>query len=99
MQHHVYFWIKEEHKTAETLAAFEKGLEAVTKVPNIASGGWGKPAQTAVRPVTDNSFDYGLYLTFDSLEKHDAYQVHPEHDVFIDSFKELWEKVRVSDVE
>jgi hypothetical protein len=76
MQHHVYFWIKEEHKNAETLAAFEKGLEAVTKTPNIASGGWGKPAPTAVRPVTDNTFDYGLYLSFDSLEKHDAYQVH-----------------------
>ena len=99
MQHHVYFWIKEEHKNAETLAAFEKGLETMTNVVHTASGGWGKPAKTLVRPVSDNTFDYALYITFDSLEKHDAYQVDPDHDVFVDSFKEIWENVRVSDVE
>ncbi len=99
MQHHVYFWIKEEHKNTENLAAFEKGLNDLLGISEIAGGGWGRPAQTEVRPVSDNTFDYGLYLSFDSLEKHDAYQVHPEHDVFIDSYKHLWEKVRVSDVE
>lgn len=99
MQHHVYFWIKEEHKNAETLAAFEKGLDAMTQLPSTVTGGWGKPAKTLVRPVSDNTFDYGLYIQFASIEDHDAYQVHPEHDVFVDSFKEIWENVRVSDVE
>ncbi|PQJ29627.1 Dabb family protein [Rubritalea profundi] len=99
MQHHVYFWLKEEHKNAETLAAFEKALGAVCLVPNIASGGWGKSAATPVRPATDKSFDYSIYLTFDSVEKHDAYQVHPEHDVFVDGYKHLWESVRIMDVE
>ena len=99
MQHHVYFWLKEEFQGEEARAAFEKGLDAVCKTPNIASGGWGKPAPTPERPVTDKSFDYGLYLSFDSMEKHDAYQVHPEHDVFIDGFKDQWAKVLVMDVD
>lgn len=99
MQHNVFFWIKEEHKNTADLAAFEAGLEAVCQTPNITTGGWGKPAATAVRSVTDHSFNYGLYCTFDSLEKHDAYQVHPEHDVFIDGFKHLWERVLVMDVD
>ena len=99
MQHHVYFWLKEEHRNAETLAAFEKALDAVCLVPNIASGGWGKSAATPERPVTDKSFDYSIYLTFDSVEKHDAYQVHPEHYVFVDGYKHLWESVRIMDVE
>jgi hypothetical protein len=99
MQHHVYFWIKDEHKNSEDLAAFESGLERLLKTDGIQAGGWGKPAPTAVRPVTDNTFDYGLYLSFASIDDHDAYQIHPEHDVFVDSYKHLWEQVRVSDVE
>lgn len=99
MEHHVYFWLKAENQNAEDRAAFEAGLNALLKTPNIGSGGWGKPAATPVRPVTDNSFDYGLYLRFDSIEKHDAYQVHAEHDVFLDGFKGLWEKVLVMDVD
>lgn len=99
MQHHVYFWLKEEHQNTETLAAFEKGLDAVCQTPHIASGGWGKPSKTPERPVTDKSFHYGLYLSFESLDQHDAYQVHPEHDVFVDGFKHLWDKVLVMDVD
>ncbi|GAA5494539.1 Stress responsive A/B Barrel Domain [Rubritalea squalenifaciens DSM 18772] len=99
MEHHVYFWLKDEHQNDQDRAAFEASLDQLLKTPNIASGGWGKPSNTPERPVTDKSFDYGLYLRFDSLEKHDAYQVHPEHDVFIDASKHLWAKVLVMDVD
>lgn len=99
MQHHVYFWLKAEHQNPQDRSTFEKGLIDLCEIPNIASGSWGKPAATPERPVTDKSFDYGLYLSFDSIEKHDAYQVHPEHDLFVDSFKHLWERVLVMDVE
>ena len=61
-------------------------------------GKWGSPANTPERPVTDKSFDYGLYLTFDSLEDHDTYQVDPLHDVFVDTCKDLWSQVKVMDV-
>jgi hypothetical protein len=99
MQHHVYFWIKEEYKNAESFGALENALDALCKTPNITSGGWGKSAATPVRPVTDKSFDYAVYLTFDSVEKHDAYQVHPEHHVFVKNCKHFWETVRIMDVE
>lgn len=99
MQHQVYFWLKPECQNQQDRSVFEAGLDALCEISEIAGGGWGKPAATPVRPVTDKSFDYGLYLSFDSIEMHDAYQVHPKHDVFVDSFKHLWDKVLVMDVE
>lgn len=99
MQHQVYFWLKSECQNEQDRSAFEAGLIALCKISNIQGGGWGKPAATPERPVTDKSFDYGLYLSFDSIDQHDAYQVHPEHDVFVDGFKHLWDKVLVMDVE
>lgn len=99
MQHHVYFWLKSEHKTDTAIAAFEKGLQDMTELKTVASGGWGKPAPTAERPVTDKSWDYALYISFESLADHDAYQEHPEHDDFVADHKERWEKVLVMDAE
>jgi len=97
MEHHVYFWLNEEGQ--EKKAAFEAGLEKLLKTPHIGSGSWGKPAATPVRPVTDNSFDYALSLKFESIEEHNAYQVHAEHDVFVEAFKDIWAKALVMDVE
>jgi len=99
MQHHVYFWLKEEKKTAEARAEFEKGLDLCKNVPSVAGGDWGVSAGTPERPVTDKSWDYSLYLTFDSVEDHNAYQVHPDHDVFVNNCKDFWEKVTIMDVE
>ena len=99
MQHHVYFWLKEENKTAEARAELEKGLDLCKTAPSVASGNWGVPAATKERPVTDKSWDYSLYLSFDSIEDHNAYQVHPNHDAFVATCKDFWEKVIVMDVE
>ena len=99
MEHHVYFWLNEEHQTAEHRAAFEVGLVALFKIEEIASGAWGRPAATAVRPVTENTWDYGLSLKFASQAEHDIYQEHAEHDVFVDTFKGFWERVQVMDLE
>ena len=98
MEHHVYFWLKEEHKTEAGIATFEKALDDLYKIKEIAGGIWGKSAATPERPVTDKSFDYALSMKFDSIEKHDAYQVDPDHDVFVDTFKSWWEKVLIMDV-
>ncbi|BDS06641.1 hypothetical protein NT6N_16810 [Oceaniferula spumae] len=98
MEHHVYFWLKEEKKNEADRAAFEAGMGELLKIENIASGMWGKSAATPERPVTVKSFDYALSLKFDSLEEHNIYQDHPDHDVFVDSFKDLWDKVQVMDV-
>lgn len=98
MEHHVYFWLKEERKNDADIAAFEKGLAALFEIENVAGGMWGKPAATPERPVTDKSFDYAISMRFDSIEQHDLYQEHPDHDVFVDAFKDWWQEVKVMDV-
>lgn len=99
MEHHVYFWLKEEKKDAESLAAFEQGLNDLLKIDQIASGEWGKSAATPERPVTDKSFDYAISLKFDSLDTHNVYQDDPDHHVFVNAFKDFWADVKVMDVD
>ena len=99
MEHHVYFWLKEERRNDGDRAAIEKGIEALCQSSHIASYHWGRPAATAERPVTDHSFDYALSIKFDSLGDHDRYQDgDPVHDAFIAQFTPWWEKVVVMDV-
>ena len=99
MQHHVYFWLKPEHKTDASRAALEKGLQLCRDVSSVSGGGWGKPAATAKRAVTDKSWDYSLYLTFETIDDHNAYQADPDHDIFVADHKDRWAKVIVMDVE
>ncbi|MEO0415701.1 MAG: Dabb family protein, partial [Verrucomicrobiota bacterium] len=56
-------------------------------------------AATPERPVTNNDFDYSLFLEFASIEDHNAYQVHDEHTVFVDSFAKWFQEVRVFDTQ
>lgn len=98
MEHHVYFWLKQERKNAADLAAFEKGLADLFAIKEVADGIWGKSADTPERPVTEKGFDYALSMKFDSLEDHNVYQDHVDHDAFVDAFKDWWEKVLVMDV-
>ena len=100
MEHHVYFWLKEERKNDADRAAFENGIRELAKSANVGEGTWGKPAPTAERPVTDHSWDYGLSFKFASMDAHNAYQGDdPHHDTFVASFKDWWERVLVLDLE
>lgn len=56
------------------------------------------PANVEIRPVVDQSWDYALSMTFDTLEKHNAYQTDADHHHFIDTFKPMWAKVLVMDL-
>ena len=99
MQHHVYFWLKEERQNEADRATFEAGLNKLGKISYIQDCGWGKPAATPKRPVVDNSYDYGVYSTFATVADHDAYQVDPQHDEFVENFKDWWANVSIMDVE
>lgn len=99
MEHHVYFWLKEERDNEGDRRVFEQGIEALCKSPNIESSHWGVPAKTAERPVTDHSFAYAISLKFSSMESHDRYQEDDVvHDVFITEFKDWWAKALVMDL-
>jgi hypothetical protein len=99
MEHHVYFWLKEENKNAADRAAFEQGLEDLLKLPGLDRGLWGRPAAVEQRPVVDLSWDYALSMTFATIEAQNAYQDDPDHHVFINTHKPKWEKVIVMDIE
>jgi len=98
MQHHVYFWLKDERKNESDRSVFEKALEDLFEIDAVAGGIWGVSSETAERPTTDKSFDYAISMDFDSIVKHDEYQAHPGHSDFITHFKDWWQKVKIMDV-
>lgn len=98
MEHHVYFWLKDEHQNETDRAAFEAGLAGLLEIDLVAGGRWAVPAKVMERPVIDQSWDYALSMQFASIEDHDAYQTVPDHLAFINTFKEWWAKVLVMDL-
>lgn len=98
MEHHVYFWLKEDHQNAADRAVFEQGLDSLFKIDLVKGGRWAVPAKVALRPVIDQSWDYALSMQFENLEGHDTYQTSPDHHAFINTFKEWWAKVLVMDL-
>lgn len=93
--HHVFFWLKEP-KNAEALKEFEKGIEALVKVPQIQSYHIGTPVESP-REVVDDSFTYSYIAFFKNGADQDIYQTHPIHLKFVDDCQHLWEKVIVYD--
>lgn len=98
MEHHVYFWLKEENKNPEDRAEFEQGLASLLAIPEAVSGIWSVPAAVELRPVVDQSWDYALSIRFASLEDHNIYQDDADHLAFIQKFRDMWAKVLVSDL-
>jgi Stress responsive A/B Barrel Domain len=98
VRHNVFFWLVDSLGDAEKLS-FEKGLAALSEISVIKKAMFGKAAQTPVRPVTQNSYDYALFLEFADVEAHNAYQIHPDHLVFVEKFSKWFKEVRVYDTE
>ena len=98
MEHHVYFWLKEEYQNRTDRAVFEQGLARLFEIPRVAGGRWAVPAKVMPRPVIDQSWTYALSMQFASVEDQDAYQVDADHHAFINTFKEWWAKVLVMDL-
>jgi hypothetical protein len=99
MEHHVYFWLKEEHRNDHDRAAFEAGLAKLFTIPEVAGGIYAKPADVMERPVIDASWDYATSMRFNTIAEQDAYQVAPGHEEFIANFSTWWDRVQVRDLE
>lgn len=93
--HHVFFWLKDP-KNAEARKAFEKGIQALVKVPQIQSYHIGTPVESP-REVVDDSFTYSYIAFFKNAADQDVYQTHPIHLKFVEDCQHLWEKVIVYD--
>lgn len=98
MEHHVYFWLNDDSKSESERADFEKGLASLFSLDLVKRGLWSTPAKVMERPVLDQSWDYALSMTFDSVEDHDTYQTAPVHTTFIETHKHRWAKVEVKDL-
>lgn len=98
VRHNVFFWL-DPNLTDEQKASFEDGLRALFEIDVVSAGSFGRAAATPTRPVTQNSFDYALVLEFEDVDKHNAYQVHPEHEVFVKAFGSTFKQVRVYDTQ
>ena len=68
VRHNVFFWL-DDSMSGEEKSAFEGGLRALFEIDVVASGRFGKAAPTPVRPVTQNTYDYALFLEFDDVGK------------------------------
>jgi hypothetical protein len=98
MNHHVYFWLKDERNNPADRATFEGGLASLFEIPQVAGGRWAVPAAVEIRPVVDQSWHYALAMEFANIADHDIYQVHDDHTHFVDTFKDWWQKVVVHDL-
>ena len=95
--HHVFFWLKKD-LSQEDIQLFVNGVKSLQPIEHIAASEIGKPASTD-RPVIERSYSYSLLLQFSNKESHDAYQVDPVHQAFVDNCAHLWEKVLIFDSE
>jgi len=97
IRHTVYFWL-DESLTPEQKTEFEGGLRALFDIDTVVTGHFGTAAPTPAREgVTQNDYDYALFLQFDTVEDHNSYQVDPDHDVFVKEFSPWFKTVRVYD--
>ncbi|HRK35954.1 MAG TPA: Dabb family protein [Candidatus Hydrogenedentes bacterium] len=93
--HAVYFWLR-EGLTLEETARFRGGMESLRGCESVRDMFVGVPASTN-RPVVERGYTFALVVLFDDLAGHDAYQVHPIHNAFVDTFKSYWTRVQIYD--
>lgn len=98
IEHHVYFWLKEERRNEASMVEFRAALESLLSIASVVRGMVGTPAPVSPRPVVDDSYQFALSVTFESLAAHDAYQTDPAHVAFLDGYRDWWSQVRIYDL-
>lgn len=94
--HTVFFWMKADVSEEQKADFVKNGMGKLVDCPQIYKVFYGPPAGTP-RDVVDNSYNYAWVCHFKSSADHDAYQVDPIHDRFVENYKHLWERVQVYD--
>lgn len=94
--HSVYFWLKPKLTPAQR-ADFRRGVESLKAIKAVKKIYVGAPAATPRRPIIDASYSLALTVVCKDLAAHDAYQVHPVHLAFVNTFKGYWTRVQIYD--
>ncbi|MBT4758278.1 MAG: Dabb family protein [Opitutae bacterium] len=96
--HTVYFWLREDLDKNQC-TDFRISLETMHQIEHAEAMYIGTPANTAARPVLDNSYDFALTVILKDVAAHDAYQEDPIHQAFIAANKALWKQVKIYDAD
>jgi len=96
--HVVLVWLKEDI-SVEDREKFVVEMEKLEDIESIKEFRLGTAADSEARPIVDQSYDYAMFIHFDDLGGHDAYQIDPIHKDFVAQNAALWTKVLVYDVE
>src|SRR5215510_5416549 len=96
LAHNVYFSLRDNSDEAKgkLLAACRKYLSTH---PGIILFACGTLVEDLRRDVNDRDFDVALHIVFENRPAHDAYQIAPLHERFINENKANWNTVRVFD--
>jgi hypothetical protein len=94
--HSVFFWLKPE-LTPVQREEFRQGVETLRAVAAVEQIFIGAPAATAKRPIIDHSYSLALTIVCRDVAAHDAYQVDPIHQAFVNRFKTYWARVQIYD--
>ncbi len=94
--HIVLVWLKEPGNVVhrQQIIAASRGFEAIPGVLDVSVG----EVVPSDRDVVDDSFDVGLYLTFESVDAMNAYLVDERHQRQLrEVFRPLAERYSVYD--
>lgn len=93
--HTVFFWLNNPDSDDDR-NALRAGLESLKSIEHMQAAYVGTPAETR-RPVIDHSYDFSITFVFADKAAHDAYQVDPAHQKFVDDCARYWERVKIYD--
>lgn len=96
--HSVYFWLKKD-LTDKDKQSFYDGLLELSKIPTVSEMHIGTPAKTGDRDIVDDTYTYGIVVTFNDLAGHDTYQNHQIHLDFLSRFSPSWDKILIYDID
>ena len=95
--HNVYFWVRKDAPASVRQQLLED-CSKYLKSPTVKHFWVGTPADTPRRDVINATFDVGMTVVFEDVAGHNAYQEHPQHDVFTKRNKPNFLRVEVFDV-
>jgi hypothetical protein len=75
---HVNFWWLKESASLDHIRELEAAIEELSAIPGVLEVRFGPKASTDWEGP-DDTFDYGLIVSFDSLDAVRGYMPHPLH--------------------
>lgn len=96
LAHMVYFSLIDDSPAA-CQSIIDSANELLSDIDGVEFLGIGTLVPDLQRPVNVRDLQIGIHVVFRDRAAHDAYQVHPQHQKFINDNKDNWKLARVFD--